>query len=1294
MRAPPDLGAAAADPAASAGVDPSALTGGLSNGVDPSALGVDPSALGVDPSALGVDPSALSGIDPSALGFDPSALSSLDPMQALDPALGAILGQDSARIAILAAVAGLVLFLVRLLRAKMKPGERAPGPSWVAAALILIGVYLFARLVDPLLATLLDRPHWIAAERWARIGWFEWKLLGRPGIAAALPLADHPGLALLVHLPLWGALLFLVSGALRFFYDVGSLTWETRTDALPWFYRWAGSSTVRRADRRFRRWVLPLLFFLLPIHVLAGLGLEIDGGGPAPGTWVVAGLLLWTTLFHLATDGKKPPPKPAAADEETSGQVPEDMSREQGPLARLRAAIAELRPGVVWGAHAERPAAPGVRAELPAALAPLVREVFEDLCGDARPWAHQAEVLAHVAGVFTLTATAAADDGVTLDEVRARSPIGSHGDETPHALLVGGEGSGRTTVTLLAALHVFLDRGATTLVVVRSRAAARAWAARLGDALARSSARWNVQVAIAGEDLAAPLLAGRTPAIVVADLEAFEAEVLCNRRTDELLARLGLLVVDDVDAFHGVAEMHLQVTVRRLWALLETLHAASFPVVLLATVGAGARGVDTWARHVLAQPLRVFADDRAPTRRRIVLRRQDLVDQGGQDLPLAQVIEAAELAELPWHLRLAGDPTRAIARADFELGGSRVHYKDEPAEAALVILEGTYPEVRVEADRLCHAGWRGSSREVILILAPPADEETVLHDEAEDAPQRALVDALPHPVPLSEPRVIRQRHLDRALGREQDLAGLRERLGARFVDEATEALARDGRIRKRQALHLDVRTDEIAERTLVRADHEVALGQAIDAECVTEAAGAVSLVDAGTAEVLLRIDAAIAGAIYPPGRIFLHPRGRYRVLDQSAHGPGTVAAERIAQLLRTTPERRLTVDLPADLELSDRQLGGLPLAVALCSARVREEVVGVRVLGPGPVLLERRAYDRPSVATYGTDLCLLRARLGDGEHTLTGEAAAPLVAAIRMMLPCALRASNELVDVDAVALDGGVALCLFDRTIGASGFTYHLAERTLADLLTLARMALTRLARPELARLWHIHDTRPGADPSRWDIDGALRWLAAILDPVRRADAAAVDARPLGPRVEHARGASPGDLGRLWVSASGRSDDLAWTRHRFWPPSPLPGQPEGEQSLEVAAPRSLLARARGSIDDPEVAATLELLRSGLQGVFGPHHVDVVLALCAAIPLAARPLAADERSPLCVLLRRRADLEAKLALALALLPPGAAEVVRGGPVPGLRVKVEGGGVPLDLRGPALRSLPAAGSAPTT
>jgi hypothetical protein len=1194
-----------------------------------------------------------------------------------------------------------------------KAGARDPGGEWVAAGLCCIALYLLGRALDPLLVTLLERPEWFPAERFDRIGWFEWRLLGRPIAWAVLPLADHLAVALVVHAVFWVFTLVLVRTMFAWAYDLRRIAFDDAS--VPWFFRWVGSSTARRPDRKFRRWIGRALPLLMTIHVLAGLRMAAEPAeGPAAGTWVVGGVLLWLTSFHLLTSGRPPQAPKKEEDEDEDAEAAEAAASHATPLQRLERAVDALRPGTTLEALEDREAHAAHTAEFPARAAPLVREIFEETTGATRLWSHQVAVLEHLTDVWSMRSSTARSDVPRLEEEKALGPIAVRGAVTPHALVLSPEGSGRTTLTVLAALHVFVDRGATSLVVVRDREAAATWAGSVKAALTSSSARWNVLVARAGDDMTSLLVAGRMPSIVVAALQDLESEVLVDRRTDAFLGRLGLVIADDLDAFTGIAEMHLQMCMRRLWALLDSLHTAAYPAALVATAAAGASGMDTWAKHVLAVPLRVFDDDGAPCRSRVLLRRRDLVDGRGDDVPLQVLAEACEKAELPWHRRLCGDAHRPVRRAMFDLGTSRRHHRDDPADAAVVLIEGTYPDVRREADRLAHAGRNVNAGGVVLVLAPPADEEMVLHEEADDAAHRELVTTLPLAVPLSEPRLIAQRHFDRALSREQALEALGERFGTRFVKETVERLLQHGKVVERKVPVIDPHTDDIIERVLVSSARQGALGRPIEPSCVSEPSARTTISDAGTSEPLMVVDRAVASAVVPPGTVFLHRRGRFRVLDRSdaessaSEGTGDeLTAEPVGKAVRTTVDRTVALPGTVDLVFSERKLGGCALRVALGHARVQESVHGVRTYGPGPRLLDERLYDTPVVSSYGTEVCLVSVTIDGSTPGVTG--LSPMVAALRMMLPCYLRACHDLADVDLVEHEGETYLCFFDRVPGGAGFSRFIGGRGLLELFTMTRLALERLVGPELLRLRAIHDHTPGADPNLWDLAEALRFLDEVLDTPaapETADADTTRAVRSGPRAEFTPGAGRGALGRLWISTTGRTDDLVWTRHRFVSRETRGDIPPGPVFFDLAFERHTIIAARRRAALPSGDVWLELgsagrvlhgdrdqlveVRKALSRV--ADHVDTVLALVAAIPRSVQPLAVPDRNPIVVLARRRADASAKALLAAALLPDdielrllaparsSAAGEVWLGLVHAGRSRV------VDLRGPTLIDLP--------
>ncbi|AKF05122.1 hypothetical protein [Sandaracinus amylolyticus] len=1171
--------------------------------------------------------------------------------------------------------------------ARALPGGRgrpSHTPTWVAASLVAVALYGLARIADPFLRDRLHRPEDVDPALWERVSYFEWRLLGAPWGRPLVPLDAHPDVAIALHTIVWLPIIALVALLLeRFVVSASQLAWSTKQEDLPFFHRWVGASTTRRADDRFRRWARPLWIAIFVAHGIAGWLFYVrfvadeppgmmacregqqaapvrpaayaddpieqarDDARPAPGAWVLALYLLTVLGVHLATQARPPAEQDEKkAEDEAKAPPPEPA------IERLRAALAEA-PGAPTIAKPMRtPARAAETAALPERTAALAAEAFHRLTGQSSLYAHQRDVLEHLASMWRTAPPTARGAAPELREEAMGAPFRGAEGALEHPLVLLPEGTGRTALCALAALQVFLDRGATTLVVTRDAPSARAFAERVRDAVQRTAARWNAAVAVAGDDLAATLLAERTPAIVVAHLEALESDVLSDARTEAIFKRLGLWIVLDVEGFTGVREMHLHMLARRTWALLDALHDAPYPALLLATAGPSASGIAGWARHLLAAPLRVFERDGAPRPAHATITRRDLRRDDAREVTIAELAEACARAGLRWHLRLAGDAWRGIARSTIDLAHVPGHVAD-PLDAEIVMIEGRWPDVRREADRLAHAGQRVAPEgETLVILAPPRGDELALHDEAEDAPFRALTLALPRAVPLSEPEVVRQRHFDRALGREQDVDALRTRFGAPFVDETLRRLEASGRVARRAVLEFDARIDDARARAKVRSTSEAAIGEPICDACVGESTSRVRLVDEGTRDVLRELDLSTASALHPPGSLALHARGRYLVRE-SASEPGLLLAAHGQPPGRTTPDRRVAIEVHAKLELSERSLGGAPIPIAIARAEVTETFHGIRRYAPGPRLVERRSYAHPIASVYSTEACLVVI-----EPALPRAAEIALATAIRAMLPCLLRASEDLIDVEVVRLDERVCLALFDRTPGASGLAQHLHHEGIGDLLRLARLALERLVGAETAPLRALYDTREGAEREPWDARAALAWLDRVLDAAPEDDA---PARERAARVEHEPGeGTPGDLGRVWIALEGRTEDLVWTRHAWISEVAIGGAPPGQVHLDVAFERGAIARAldeaASATDDlgawselvARAEADLAPLASRLIDLAGPAYPELVLGLVAAIPTRARPLAPAERAPLVTLVRRRADAPAKALLALSLL----------------------------------------------
>ena len=153
------------------------------------------------------------------------------------------------------------------------PGRAVATPTWVAATLVAVLVYGLARLADPLLHGRLHRPADVDPALWERVSYWEWRAFGADWGRAIVPLDMHPDVAVALHCLIWPPFIVLVAALLQRFVVgavPGGLSWSTEQRDLPFFHRWVGASTARRADGRFRSWARPLWLAVLCAHVLAG----------------------------------------------------------------------------------------------------------------------------------------------------------------------------------------------------------------------------------------------------------------------------------------------------------------------------------------------------------------------------------------------------------------------------------------------------------------------------------------------------------------------------------------------------------------------------------------------------------------------------------------------------------------------------------------------------------------------------------------------------------------------------------------------------------------------------------------------------------------------------------------------------------------------------------------------------------------------------------------------------------------------------------------------------------------
>ena len=1272
------------------------------------------------------------------------------------------------------ALSALVATLGARVQRLRSPGSPAPGPAWLMSVWIAIGLYVAARLIDPLLAHDLGPPPLgVTPSAWERVGYFESVLLGRGWAAPLLPLADHPAVAVTLHAALWPSLIAAIRFIVRLWPSsvrtAGvDVRYETSEPMLPRW--WIGATTARRADDRFKRWSLPMLAVLVPLHVTAGGLMAVGERGsaipqcseaqsvseasatdsdvrspfdeavnlalgsdvptaltvshPSAGAWVLGGLLLLFWILHLTLPGR---PSAEPRDQEEDDAENALATEDTPPAALLTRLLAALHDGesptearehaqsLPIETHSSREAQ---RSALPRELNAMVEPLLAALTANTELFTHQAAVLSHLVDAWRVSPGKDLAETPSLEELVAKSPI-TRRARSPHALFLAPEASGRSTVAMLAAVHVALDRGGSTLVVVPEGTDPAEWASRLRHAVDRTPARWSVSIAVAGDELGVLLLSDEVPTVVVSDIASLDASVLADPRAEAFLDRLGLIVVDNLDEHIGIAEMHLHLMMRRLWALDDTrlslMEARGFPMLVLATAGpesAASTAAERahWARHVLAAPVHCFAGAAgAPCATRVWVEHTDLAMGGGGPPTRAALAQACAEAGLRWHYRRAGDGRRGLRDDDWNdprwngdgsdmvPAGAHPPAAHTPATpmtsastsssgadvryAEVVCIEGRYLEVRREARRLALAGSLTEDRTALLVLRSAPDESVVLHQEAMDSPfasQTEQASAWPRPCIAVEPVVLRQRHLERSLGLPHDREALRKRFGPELTDGVLERLESNGRVRV-ERLHLfDPVRDAPVLCEVVRSDRKLSLGEPIDARCVSDADARVTVLDRATAAPVTRIDAAIAPVRLPPGHVLRTQTGAYVVMPSASEDRAKrrLWVDATATEERTTIERELVVAGPPRFELGVRSVGGRQLPVGLLRVDLEERCHGVRRYPPwhigranGTTETEARRFDPPHVARYSSEACLIGL-----PSTLDHDAAATLVTACRFAIPQVLRASDELADAATVVLDSPR---MRHRAADAHDTDAYNADPSLSDrerfLVFFDRLpggggfaagidrehlgVVLQVARLALERIvgTSVEPFREVWDPS--PRSGWRPWRAreALIFLDEILDAPSMSVD------RPTRGYAPGegqvgDLGRLWVAPRGETHRLVWTRHRWVSSVPL-RRPDGTQvPLGPVLFDAGIERSMLRDRDPTTAnGSLQPFRELLAKAAGDAYLATVLALLAQMPSRATAAGSHPPTPLQTFFSRRGDGAAKARLAAALVEGGQAWV---------------------------------------
>ena len=967
------------------------------------------------------------------------------------------------------------------------------GPSFLLGGVIATGTYLAGRIAGPL----------VAAELGLSPGLSPWEYLifgGRPELAWLLPLERHPYVAVLLALVFWLALWWAAALSVRLarVSDLGGNLVAKRQDpgVLAGWRGWAGAPELWRPAGSYRGWATWVVVAILPLLAWAWLHV---GSAPyrADATEVALVAVLWLAwLLHILLAGVLRAQVSAAAEEALAGPTGHGW---WDVVAHLESELQVDPPDAFPVEPAAEPAVAATSVAAQQVLSPLIRELLERTVGEngvgaagdtLRLTRMQQEVLTTLA----LQGYVHTDPPVSLERLSLGSAEGEaiedrSGLRSRNQVVLAPEGWGKTTLVLLAVANHALVHTRGSLVVTATPARATELAARLRRAVEPSTLRWNLRVREPGPDLMNDLSRGIVPDVVITSLHDLTATLLDRTATfAPVLRNLGLLVVDDVEAFAGPVEVHAQLAFRRLVLRVEELLGVeelggaelAAPQVLI--LGSDAMDeTSEWAQSLcgVEAVTRRFggAEDVAESpagapATHLVYRLRDFRSPTGEALEAAELVAACEAMAVPWCYRLCGDGRRELGRGPLLLPDEPRHATEHPEEACVLLLEGTWSEVRRERSRLRRAGTRFATSRgravgepIALITLIEPDLEMALTQLDERFPLSPVLRDLPRPVLRPPTGLAVLPHLSAELTQHwTEVADVVRMFGTPAADVLRD-LARDGLLEAEEQQDVAAKANEY-----VRRVHVKALARAVNAggggsrsglggslppkvsQVALVSGQPVAVRDRTSLTTLAEIDGAGAHFVYYPGRIFKDARGIFVVVEHVAYGsgeaPGVAGDVLVEPLLGdsiSSPRRRLHLEMldPTDLADGGAQLrqaaggdffgpdpvlvGRHPLELALRPVRIWIDHLATYRLGPvhGEIRqrslvpsrireeLGRRRLETVALAIHPNP------RLGDagddGDDTLgpelTLDTARLLAAVLRAVLPTMVRGAAEAVGV-------------------------------------------------------------------------------------------------------------------------------------------------------------------------------------------------------------------------------------------------------------------------------------------
>ena len=502
-------------------------------------------------------------------------------------------------------------------------------------------------------------------------------------------------------------------------------------------------------------------------------------------------------------------------------------------------------------------------------------------------------------------------------------------------LLQGSAGSGKTVVGLTLAVRGAVVEGETAVLVYPDPESCQREYERFCDTLFRTGLRWNLGV-VDGTRLDAPSLdwTRESPSILFCDVGGLEDLLLRDRRgADVFLAALGLVVVEDAHRLTGAPASHLYFLSRRLDGLRRGLTARPFRWFATARPVAGAlhAGLGT----VLGRQLDLIEGNGAP--RADVLGCLVTPPAGDRAPPGGSAVLDGFVRKLR---ALGHDPVLVTP-------GAARPWQD-PERGPVLELQ-RLPAEPVSVARLDDAG---ACRIVFALRNAGARTPSAFHVSfwvARPEPFAALLVDLLESFRREEGTAW-QSLRSLPLGGAFCFSGSNTRLLERHV----EAALAEGSLRPDRpspgwdepAVH---RTVESLRRRRPELFAAAAGPGPRGAPAVPRSVGGhpgtVAVVDAAGPKdrLVTRVDRAVAGTAFYPGRAFVHAGRRYRVPQDAPPAPvGPVRVTAEVGTVFTTKIRRCSVAWTGDPVAVRSRAGERPFLLRRGGATFREEVSGFR----------------------------------------------------------------------------------------------------------------------------------------------------------------------------------------------------------------------------------------------------------------------------------------------------------------------------------------------------------------